>query len=80
MVAGLPVISTRVGGIPRIVEDGVTGLLVEPGDVNGFADALRTLLSQPETAHQMGMAGRLRAEREFGIQTILPQFEGYYLT
>ncbi len=45
MAAGLPVIATRVGGIPAVVEDGVTGMLVEPGDVDGLANALRALLS-----------------------------------
>lgn len=79
MAAGLPVIATRVGGIPRIVEDGITGLLVEPGDVNGFADALCVLLTQPEKARQMGLAGRKWVEREFSCEKIIPAFEEYYL-
>ena len=79
MAAGLPVIATRVGGIPRIVDDGLSGLLVERGDVHGFADALRTLLNDPQRAKQMGAAGRARVIADFGTDTILRKFEEYYL-
>jgi glycosyltransferase involved in cell wall biosynthesis len=79
MAAGLPVIATRVGGIPRIVDDGVSGFLVERGDVNGFAEALRMLLRDPQRAILMGAAGRTRVESDFGTNTIVRKFEEYYL-
>ena len=79
MAAGLPVIATRVGGIPHIVRDGETGFLIEPGDVMGLADALRELLREPQRARRMGAAGRQRAEAEFSCGVIVPRFEQYYL-
>jgi glycosyltransferase involved in cell wall biosynthesis len=65
MFAGVPVVSTRVGGIPELVEDGVTGLLVEPGDDDGLAAAILELLDDPARAEAMGAAGRARAFARF---------------
>lgn len=58
MAAGVPVVSTRVGAIPEMVEHGVTGLLVAPGDDAGLTEALRTLLADPTGSRAMGEAGR----------------------
>ncbi len=58
MAAGRPVVASRAGGIPELVADGRTGLLVEPGDPLALADALLTLLADPERARAMGAAGR----------------------
>jgi glycosyltransferase involved in cell wall biosynthesis len=55
---GLPVIASRVGGLPEVVLDGETGLLVPPGDVNALAAAMARLLSEPELRARMGQAGR----------------------
>ncbi len=65
MAGGRPVVATRVGVIPEMVEDGVTGLLVPPGDPAALAGAISALLEDRERAERMGEAGRLRAEREF---------------
>lgn len=62
---GLPAVGTRHGGIPDVVEHGVTGLLVEERDVGALAAALRTLVTQPETARGMGAAARRHVERSF---------------
>jgi len=59
------VIATRWRGVPSIVDDGETGLVVEPRDVDGFADALAFLLSDPAQARAMGKAGRTRYLSEF---------------
>lgn len=59
---GRPVVGSRVGGIPDLVEDGVTGLLVEPGDAAALADALVRLLADPELARGMGAAARTSAD------------------
>jgi len=56
MAIGLPVVATRVGGIAELVQDGVTGLLVEPDDVNGLADALAILIGDAERRAAMGRA------------------------
>jgi glycosyltransferase involved in cell wall biosynthesis len=60
MNAGTPVVATRVGGLPEVVEDGVTGRLVEPGDPAALAAAVREVLGRRE---EMGAAGRERARR-----------------
>jgi glycosyltransferase involved in cell wall biosynthesis len=65
MARGKPVIATRVGGIPEMVEDEVTGLLVPPGDEAALAAALTRLLAQPARAAQLGQAAQARVAREF---------------
>lgn len=64
MAAGLPVVATRVGGIPEIVTDGVSGILVPPRDPRQMADAIVALAADPGRRAAMGAAGRGRA-REF---------------
>lgn len=59
--AGLPVVASRAGGVPEAVEDGVTGILVPPGDPAATAAAVRRLLGDPALAAAMGAAGRARA-------------------
>jgi len=65
---GVPVVATAVGGVPELVEQGSTGLLVNSGDAPALADALERLLLEPETARQMGLAARRRAEERFSIR------------
>ena len=54
MAAGLPVIATAVGGLPEVVEDGVTGLLIPPRDAEALAGALERLLADPAWARKLG--------------------------
>jgi glycosyltransferase involved in cell wall biosynthesis len=68
MASGRPVVASRVGGLPDLVEDGVTGLLVPPGDPRALAQALFTLLADPAKAEAFGRAGRARWEREFSLK------------
>ena len=65
MAAALPVVATRVGGVAELVDEGVTGLLVEPGDVNGLAGALAALLVDAEQRAVMGCAGARRVAERF---------------
>ena len=65
MAAGVPVVSTRVGAIPEMVEHGVSGLLVEPGDDAGLAGALGALLGDEGRRRAMGEAGRRRVLERF---------------
>jgi glycosyltransferase involved in cell wall biosynthesis len=67
MAAGLPVVSTRHGAIPEMVVDGETGILVEPRDVHGLADALRRLALEPALRTGMGRAGRARYLAHFTV-------------
>jgi glycosyltransferase involved in cell wall biosynthesis len=60
-----PVIASRVGGLPEVVEDGKTGLLVPPGDPSALAVAILDLLNDPARAQRMGQAARQRAELSF---------------
>jgi glycosyltransferase involved in cell wall biosynthesis len=64
---GVPVVSTRVGGVPELVEEGVTGLLVPRGDAAALADALACLLLDPARAAAMGEAARRRAVERFSV-------------
>jgi glycosyltransferase involved in cell wall biosynthesis len=65
MACGTAVVGSRVGGIPYVVDEGETGLLVEPGSAPALADALRRLLDDPALAAQLGKAGRVAAETRF---------------
>jgi glycosyltransferase involved in cell wall biosynthesis len=73
-----PVVATSVGGLPSVVEDGVTGLLVPPRDERALADALVTLLQDAELRHKMGLAGRQKLEREWAPEVIGPQHVEVY--
>jgi glycosyltransferase involved in cell wall biosynthesis len=63
----VPVVSTRISGIPELVEDGVTGLLVPPRDPSALADALERLERDPELGRRMGQAGRSKVLRQFDL-------------
>lgn len=67
MLAGLPVVATRVSAVPEVVADGETGMLLEPGDVAAVADALGALLANSERATALGETGRKRAREEFSV-------------
>ncbi len=64
---GVPIIATRVGGIAEIVQDGVNGFLIEPGDSGQLTQAIDRLLDQPETASAFGQAGRKLALEHFSV-------------
>jgi glycosyltransferase involved in cell wall biosynthesis len=67
MAAGLPVVASAVGGVPELVQEGDTGLLVPPGDPAALAAALARLVEEPELRERLGAAGRRRAEAEFSL-------------
>ena len=78
MAGGKPTVGTRVGGIPSVIADGETGLLVPVRDSWALADALSRLLTQPRLARQMGEAGRRRVEAEFSMPVIAAKFAAVY--
>ncbi|MEU9264841.1 glycogen synthase [Streptomyces sp. NPDC048251] len=80
MACGTPVVASRVGGIPEVVEDGVTGTLVEVDDgfEAGLARALDAVLGDPEAGRRMGEAGRVRAVGEFGWDAVARRTVGLY--
>jgi len=67
MAAGLPVVTSRLSGVPELVRQGETGLLADPGDVSGLADRLTELLSEPDAAVARAAAGRALVECEFSL-------------
>ncbi len=73
--AGCAAVSTLLSGIPEIVADGETGLLVPPGDAPALAGALAVVLEDPERARAMGRAGRRRAERLFDLHANVAQLQ-----
>jgi glycosyltransferase involved in cell wall biosynthesis len=78
MAAGRPIVASAVGPVPEIVVDGVTGLLVPPGDPAALASAIIRLLRDPELAAAYGRAGRARVERELKLDTMVARTESLY--
>lgn len=78
MAAGMPVLSTPVGGIPEAVTDGLEGFLVPPGDVAALARRLQQLLQDDALAASMGAAARRKVERCFSSQAVLPRLHAMY--
>jgi glycosyltransferase involved in cell wall biosynthesis len=78
MDAGKPVVATRVGGVPDLIEDGVHGFLVEPRDPAALAAATEPLLRDPARAAQMGARGRERRRSEFDISVTVSRIEALY--
>jgi glycosyltransferase involved in cell wall biosynthesis len=75
MASGLPVVATRVGGIPELVDSGRTGWLVNAGDASGLAAALSQALADPDVRQVMGRAGRERALYNFSLDTMAARYE-----
>jgi len=78
MCFGCPSVATRVGGIPEVVEDGVSGVLVTPGDAATLARAVETLISDPAHRFALGEAARHRAREHFSADVIVPRYEAIY--
>jgi N-acetyl-alpha-D-glucosaminyl L-malate synthase BshA len=79
MACGTPVLSTNVGGVSEVVEDGVTGLLADVDDLDGFAQKLESLLFDRERLQRMGAAARRVAEERFDRRTVVGRYEALYV-
>ena len=77
MAAGVPVIASRVGGLPDVVTDGETGLLVAPGEAGELSAALDRLIEDVALRERLGKGGALRAEK-FTVATVVPRVEAAY--
>jgi glycosyltransferase involved in cell wall biosynthesis len=71
MAFGLPVVATSAGGLPEVVEDGVTGILVPPGDPRALSEAITELLRDSRLRRRLGEAGRERVQTEFAVESIV---------
>jgi glycogen(starch) synthase len=75
---GRPIVATRVSGNPEVVDDGNTGLLIEPGDPGALADAIVSLLGDPAAAERMGAAARRRALELFTLDRCADEYFALY--
>ncbi len=78
MAMGRPVIASSVGGLPEVVVEGETGLLVEPGDSHRLAQQIGSLLQKPSELRRMGANGRQRAMRHFTLERAISQLQDLY--
>ena len=79
MAAGKPVIATAVGGVPEVIIEGETGLLVESGDASSLAAAIRRLIGDASLREALGARGRERARDGFTAERVLPVLESLYI-
>jgi sugar transferase (PEP-CTERM/EpsH1 system associated) len=80
MASGLPVVGTRVGGIPEVIDDGVTGALVPPADPAAMAEALSAYVQAPELRTRHGVAGRERILRKYNMPAMVAAYQSMYDT
>ncbi|HXM98219.1 MAG TPA: N-acetyl-alpha-D-glucosaminyl L-malate synthase BshA [Candidatus Dormibacteraeota bacterium] len=78
MACEVPVIATNAGGMPEVIEHGVDGFLVEPGDVAGAARHALEILSRADRGREMGQQARIHARQKFCANDVIPQYERYY--
>ncbi len=78
MFFGCPSVATNVGGIPEVVDDGKTGLLIPFGDVPALTSALEKLIKDKALRETLGQAARLEAQRRFSADAIIPRYEALY--
>ncbi|MFZ5595490.1 MAG: glycosyltransferase family 4 protein [Bacillota bacterium] len=79
MASGRPVIASRVGGIPEVIDDGVNGLLVSPGDVTGLVRAVERVIDDGKMAESMGEEGRRLVMRNFTVSKMASETEKVYI-
>lgn len=78
MYTGRPVVATKVEGVPELVIDGETGILVSPRDINSIAKGILTLLSDERKAKRLGQAAKQRISKEFHAQQMVAELEKVY--
>jgi glycosyltransferase involved in cell wall biosynthesis len=78
MAGGAPIVASDVGGIPEILEDGVSGLLVAPSDPSALAGALQRVLDDRELARRLGEAARARQRSEYDLDVVVARLQELY--
>jgi glycosyltransferase involved in cell wall biosynthesis len=78
MAVGKPVVSTRVGGVTDLITDRVTGMLIDPGDVDGFVEAVECVLDNPDQARVMGAAALARIQSGYRCDQVAAAFDALY--
>lgn len=80
MAAGVPVVSTNVGGVPYMIQDHKTGLLAESADAEGLAKAIETYIDSPGFAREMAENARMHAQKNFSPEVVLKKYEDLFST
>ena len=78
MASGVPVIASRAGGLPEVVDDGETGFLAPVGDVEAMAEGAIHILRDDDTWRRFSAAARQSAVERYGVDRVIPQYERYY--
>ena len=78
LAAGRPVVATNVGGVPDVVEDGVSGYLVPPRDADAMAERLAALAEDPDLRERLGSAGRQRVLRRYAVSRLVDDVDTLY--
>jgi glycosyltransferase involved in cell wall biosynthesis len=78
MACGVPVVASNAGGIPEVVDDGVTGYLHDPDDLDGMARSILTMLSEREQWQRMSSAAAAVAHTRYCDTSIVPRYEDFY--
>jgi glycosyltransferase involved in cell wall biosynthesis len=78
MAYAIPIVSSNAGGLPEVNQNGVTGYTLEIGDIDGYAEAILSLLSDKSLAKKMGDNGARIAIQKFAPEKIIPQYLNYY--
>jgi glycosyltransferase involved in cell wall biosynthesis len=79
MVAGKAIVASATAGIPEAITNGTEGILVEPGDADALAGALRSVVGSHEARARFGAAAFLRAQQDFTVQVMAKRYEGLYI-
>jgi glycosyltransferase involved in cell wall biosynthesis len=78
LASGLPIVGSTTGGIPDLVEHGTNGLLVEPGDLNGLAEAIHYLADDPDLRREMARRNRAKAEGSLEWSQVTRRYQATY--
>jgi glycosyltransferase involved in cell wall biosynthesis len=79
MAAGCPIVATRVGGLPELIDDGVSGLLVPPGAPDTLAAGIARLINEPGLGRRLGQAAQRRQRAELSVEAMLGHLQDIYL-
>jgi glycosyltransferase involved in cell wall biosynthesis len=78
-IAGLPVVASRVGGLPEVIDDGRTGILFEPGDEDTLTRELIGILLDKDRARRLGEAASIRVQSLYGVGRMAKEYHNHYL-
>ena len=78
MLNGLPIIATKVGGNPELIEDGKTGFLVEPQDSSALTNKIEEIINTSDLQQELSTAARIKAQEEFNLDKMIRETKNIY--